>query len=435
MDEETEEYNLWQQTPDPLALEENDIVINNFSYVKVNSSEHQRTYIARDETESVRTGGGTNKPLHNLGYLESTDDFPARYEVSNGNIETAHFLINLTTQTGDIVVFDPDMIGEKSHIEVVEEYNNKNNPSWSTKIKQIDTFTNTSGGALPSTIERVAAYTPLVSIGFDGNLTPEVNNLQALAQAVDDLVIVGEAVVSVTGDGVDNTDPDNPVLSFPDAGDVAVTDAGNYFTGTDVEAVLQELGLDGRSFATTATAGGTTTLTAASATIQVFTGTLTETVNLPDTSALFKSWTVRIINTSTQAIVVKTSSGATLATIGSNTDSVFNCLSITSNFVTAWNWSRVSEYIINLSDITTGNANTTNHGFAPKAVAPAAGQVNVLGIENGETHREDKALFSDDDPEANGTADPGTSILASRSDHVHAGGGGPSLGLIYFLRG
>jgi hypothetical protein len=65
------------------------------------------------------------------------------------------------------------------------------NIPWRIEVAQEDMFTNTTGGAMPSTIERVAAYTPLVSSGFDGNLTPEINNLQALAQAVDDLTFSG----------------------------------------------------------------------------------------------------------------------------------------------------------------------------------------------------------------------------------------------------
>jgi hypothetical protein len=44
-----------------------------------------------------------------------------------------------------------------------------------------------------------------------------------------------------------------------------------------------------------------------------------------------------------------------------------------------------AETTITFTDVTTGNASTTAHGFAPKAVAPAAGLLNVLGIANGET--------------------------------------------------
>lgn len=47
-------------------------------------------------------------------------------------------------------------------------------------------------------------------------------------------------VESVTGDGVDNTDPDNPVLSFPVASEVTNTPAGNI-SATTVQAAINEL--------------------------------------------------------------------------------------------------------------------------------------------------------------------------------------------------
>jgi len=59
-----------------------------------------------------------------------------------------------------------------------------------------------------------------------------------------------------------------------------------------------------------------------------------------------------------------------------------------------------------------------------KAVAPAAGLSTVVAIENGETVWKTKALFDTTNPEATGVAAPGTSLIAARRDHVHAGGGG-----------
>lgn len=47
-------------------------------------------------------------------------------------------------------------------------------------------------------------------------------------------------VESVTGDGVNNTDAANPVLSFPNASEVAFTPAGNI-AATDVQAAIEEL--------------------------------------------------------------------------------------------------------------------------------------------------------------------------------------------------
>jgi hypothetical protein len=45
------------------------------------------------------------------------------------------------------------------------------------------------------------------------------------------------------------------------------------------------------------------------------------------------------------------------------------------------------------TDITTLNVSTTAHGLAPKAVAPASGALNVLGIANGETTVSNKTIF------------------------------------------
>lgn len=79
-----------------------------------------------------------------------------------------------------------------------------------------------------------------------------------------------------------------------------------------------------------------------------------------------------------------------------------------------------AETTITFTDISTGNASTTAHGYAPKATAPASGLRSVLAIDNGETVRSDKALFDATNPAALGTASPGSAMTAARRDHVHA---------------
>lgn len=66
-----------------------------------------------------------------------------------------------------------------------------------------------------------------------------------------------------------------------------------------------------------------------------------------------------------------------------------------------------------------GVATTSGAGFAPQATAPAANELNVLGIANGETEYSNKDLYNTTNPAMNGTAAPGTAVQASRSDHVH----------------
>jgi hypothetical protein len=71
-------------------------------------------------------------------------------------------------------------------------------------------------------------------------------------------------------------------------------------------------------------------------------------------------------------------------------------------------------------DNTDLNANTTNHGLLLKATAPAANELNVVGIANGETVYANKDLFNTTAPaDLANTASSGTAIQASRSDHVH----------------
>ncbi len=79
-----------------------------------------------------------------------------------------------------------------------------------------------------------------------------------------------------------------------------------------------------------------------------------------------------------------------------------------------------AETTITFTDVATGNASTTAHGYAPKATAPASGLVSVLAIGNGETVRSDKALFDTTNPAALGSVGPGTAVVAARRDHVHA---------------
>lgn len=74
------------------------------------------------------------------------------------------------------------------------------------------------------------------------------------------------------------------------------------------------------------------------------------------------------------------------------------------------------------------NASTSTHGLAPKASAPASGFLNVLGIANGETAYTNKGLYNDSaTPAADGVAATGTSVYASRRDHVHPAAEGTAI--------
>lgn len=83
----------------------------------------------------------------------------------------------------------------------------------------------------------------------------------------------------------------------------------------------------------------------------------------------------------------------------------------------------ITDATISTSDITTNDASTTKHGFAPKVTAPASGNLNILGVANSETVRSDKLLLDSTSPSTQAfgdSASAGTSLKAARVDHKHA---------------
>jgi hypothetical protein len=79
---------------------------------------------------------------------------------------------------------------------------------------------------------------------------------------------------------------------------------------------------------------------------------------------------------------------------------------------------------ISVTDVTTNNVSTTAHGFAPKAVAPSANTLNVLGIANAETVISNKLILdAASTPSTQAFSDSaviGTSLVAAHADHKHA---------------
>ena len=162
-------------------------------------------FLSRDETGATNTEGDTNNPAWNLGYLESTDSAPQ----TNSDpfykfyIQKAPLRLDLTD--GDRGHFEPNWTLDPAYpidamVTIIENFDANKSPAWYQDIRSLAIFDGVEGGSLPSTIERVSAYTPLNSSGFDGNLTPDVNNLQALAEAVDDLNIASGPVTTAVND-------------------------------------------------------------------------------------------------------------------------------------------------------------------------------------------------------------------------------------------
>lgn len=101
--------------------------------------------------------------------------------------------------------------------------------------------------------------------------------------------------------------------------------SGNQFANAFVSA-----------YNTTATSGGTLTLTVASAPNQFFTGSSDHTVTLPVVSTLQQGFTFFITNTSTGVVTVNSSGGNLVATVPPQATRQFMCILITGTDAASW---------------------------------------------------------------------------------------------------
>jgi hypothetical protein len=150
----------------------------------------RRQYVWRDEAQTVNYDGTATDPLHNLGYLESTDSPPAR----NTQTFQARAILrpDLRIQDGDVVTlsFDGGTKTATIFAQVTEVYDAQNPkaglPAWHMILEANPIYHATEGGAMPSTIERVSNYTPLNTSTFDDLLDAQDNNLQAAMETIDE---------------------------------------------------------------------------------------------------------------------------------------------------------------------------------------------------------------------------------------------------------
>ena len=97
-------------------------------------------------------------------------------------------------------------------------------------------------------------------------------------------------------------------------------------------------------FTTTATAAGTTVLSNTSTSYQVFTGSTTQTITLPDTSTLATGWFFEIQNNSTSTVTVNTSNSTLVSTIMTGTTYRFTCISVADNTAASWDFDIIGFY-------------------------------------------------------------------------------------------
>lgn len=103
----------------------------------------------------------------------------------------------------------------------------------------------------------------------------------------------------------------------------------NSNANTNINNIIQ-------GYTTTATAAGTTTLTVSSTYLQFFTGTTTQTVQLPVTSTLTTGHQFYIRNNSTGLVTVTSSGGNTVRILASGTRCMVTCINTGVTDATGW---------------------------------------------------------------------------------------------------
>lgn len=122
-----------------------------------------------------------------------------------------------------------------------------------------------------------------------------------------------------TGTGVSTTATANTLVMRDANGSTAV---GNLLDG----------------YSTTATSGGTTTLTVASNRQQFFTGTSAQTLVLPVTSTLALGFNYVVTNNSTGALTVQSSGANTILIMPAGTSALFTCILTSGTTAASWSY-------------------------------------------------------------------------------------------------
>jgi hypothetical protein len=162
-------------------------------------------------------------------------------------------------------------------------------------------------------------------------------------------------------------------------------------------------------FTTTATAGGTTTLTAASAGQQFFTGTLNQTVVLPVVSTFAKTGIGYFFqNSSTGALTIQSSGGNTVKVLGPGTFADVTCIALTGTSAASWQATYFADIVVSGKVLTLNNSLT---------LAGTDGSTLNFGVGGTLTGSSNAAVFYDNVPQ-NSKSAAYTTALADAQKHI-----------------
>jgi hypothetical protein len=157
-----------------------------------------------------------------------------------------------------------------------------------------------------------------------------------------------------------------------------VFSASPTFTGTLTAATISATTIQvnnlSNGYTTTATAAGTTTLTATSTYQQFFTGSTTQTVVLPVASTLTLGTQYQIVNTSTGLVTVQSSGANNILVQPANTAAVYTAIAITGTGTASW-----SAFYDEFATITGDGSNVLSNSptFTGNVTIPNANYISV----------------------------------------------------------
>jgi hypothetical protein len=186
----------------------------------------------RDQFMTIHYSGSSNNPIHNLGYIDAIQGAVPTNTASPKPFKSSKLPVHLKYRTGDVVKLGTATNYYQGRVKVTEIFDQKSNPSWHCILEPLCWYNNTEGGAMPSTIEAAAPYTPLHTGYFNGVLSSGDNNIQAAMETIDDHAHA--AAYAPIAKGVTNGDTHDHA-----GGDGAQIDHANLSTiGTNTHAQI-----------------------------------------------------------------------------------------------------------------------------------------------------------------------------------------------------
>lgn len=258
----------------------------------------------------------------------------------NGNTRVP-LLPNGTSRLAGIDVHDGTDADNSSFLQVHSDGTNNHCGLNSTKV---------GTGARKDLVFQIDGITKAKINEADGKFNVDTLTASLLVgtDASKNLQSVTVATSSVGTDFAANYSGSTLTLSIPNAGTGIdrglITNLAQTIVG--VKTFTDEVMFDNpnatlanlNGFTTTVTSATPVVLTNASTYLQIFTGTIAQTIVMPVTSTLKTGWTYKLVNSSNQPITVNSSGGNLIATIRANTSLFLVCIGTTLTTAADWDF-------------------------------------------------------------------------------------------------